>query len=465
MMNAKQIFYTGLISAVTFASCKKSLDLLPSDVVPEEKAFLNVPSLERGLIGAYGTFNGAYDNDIYATALYSDEATLPTENNTGRGVMAYRWQSDPGTDEITGAWFDYYFGIDRVNRILAAADKITTANEAEQQTANRIKGEALALRAFGHLQLLINYSNGYELDALSVPYMTVSEIGKPSRLTVAEILAKIKADLAEAQTLIPANFNTRTRITLSAVYAMQARASLYGKAWDDAINAATAAINAVPLASRSEFPQIWRDQTMAGVIWKQKREAGQVRMGDAFWDRTQQRIMYGPSQELREAFDATNDIRYATAVLDRGSNRYSLGKYFGGDPGQEGLTDIKVFRTAEMYLIRAEARAEKGELALATKDLNDLRSARIANYTNEQFNSKQGLIDAIIKERFIELAFEGHRMGDLRRKGLSVTRSAADASNAQGAILLAPADNRYYYPIPVEEILANENMIQNPGYR
>ena len=284
-------------------------------------------------------------------------------------------------------------------------------------------------------------------------------------MTVQEVMTKINADLEAAKTAIPVSFTTRTRITLPAVHAIQARAALYAKNLDLAITAATEAINGVPLDTRAQHPLIWTDASNAGVIWKQRRESGQTRLGDAFYDRTQQRIMYGPSKELRDLFNQTTDVRYASLVLSRGSVRFSLGKYVGGDAANPGLADIKVFRTAEMYLIRAEAYAEKNRLAEGAADLNMLRAARITGYTAASFNTKEELVNAIIIERFKELAFEGQRMGDLRRKLLPVTRIPEDAVNAQGAETLAPTDRRYYYPIPDAEILANENLQQNPGYQ
>lgn len=463
-MNSIKKYISYLALGVVLASCSKSLDLLPTDRIIDENAFKDVPSLDNGLTGVYATFNGAYDNEIYASALYSDEATLPTENNTGRGVLTYRWQIDPGSADVTDSWAAYYFGIDRANRILAAAEGVPTKNDEEVADKERIRGEALALRAFGHLQLLINFSNGFDPNALSVPYMERSEISKPSRLKVSEVLAKINADLDAAEDLVPAS-NSATRITPAVINAIRARAALYGKNWDVAIAAATAAINEVGLDSRGEHIEIWTDDSNAGVIWKHRRETGEFRIGDLFWDRTQQKIMYGPSKELRDAFDQDNDIRYLTTVYQPGSGRYALNKYIGGDPANENLADVKVFRTAEMYLIRAEAYAEKGQLNEAAADLNALRAARIEGYTDETFSSKDALIAAIIAERFKELAFEGQRISDLRRRGLSVTRLAEDAINALGAVTLNPADKEYYYPIPSTEILANENMEQNPSYQ
>ncbi len=458
----KYIWFAGL--ALLIASCKKQLDITPPDDIEEDVALTSVPDLEKGMIGVYASINGSYDQDIYANSLYSDEATLPTENNTGRGVIAYRWQTDPGISEVTDAWRSYAFGVDRANRIIAAADKLTGKTAAEEVTRKRVKGEALAMRAFCEFQVLINYAENLQSGSLGVPYVFESRIQQPARLTVGEVFGYLNTDITAALALIPANFGDRTRITLPGLYALQARVALYQKNWDLAISAATTAINAIPLANKTQYPHIWTDETDAEVLWKHKRTSGQSRIGDLYYNVAQNNVLYGPAAELRNLFSLT-DVRYESTVLELGGGRYAVGKYWGGDPGQPGLADIKVLRTAEMYLIRAEAYAEKNQVPLGAADLNALRAARISGYTNESFGSKDILINAVLLERFKELSFEAHRMHDLRRKLLSVTRLPEDAINALGAVQLNPADKKYYFPIPAKEILANKKIIQNPGYR
>jgi hypothetical protein len=115
-----------------------------------------------------------------------------------------------------------------------------------------------------------------------------------------------------------------------------------------------------------------------------------------------------------------------------------------------------------MYLIRAEARAETGDLTGAAADVNALRAARINNYTNASFATKGDVIDAVLSERFKELPYEGHRFFDAKRRNLPITRLAVDA---QGAALTLPSGNfRFILPIPNSEIQANPLIVQNPGY-
>ena len=141
-------------------------------------------------------------------------------------------------------------------------------------------------------------------------------------------------------------------------------------------------------------------------------------------------------------------------------------KYAGGAYGTntENVADVKLLRTGEMYLIRAEAKAESNDLPGATQDINTLRAARITGYTPiATYATKEAAITDILLERYKELAFEGHRFWDLRRKGLPVQRLAADAPNTASQLL--PAGNfRFVLPIPDAEMKANPLLQQNPGY-
>ncbi|MNR01113.1 SusD family protein [compost metagenome] len=75
-----------------------------------------------------------------------------------------------------------------------------------------------------------------------------------------------------------------------------------------------------------------------------------------------------------------------------------------------------------------------------------------------------GSENAIVLERYKELAFEGHRFLDPRRNGSPVTRESADTINALGSVTLTSANKQYAYSVPNAEIRANSNMNQNPLY-
>lgn len=444
-------------------SCNK-LDIAPSDSIDPSKAFRNVNDLNMGLLGAYAVL----DYTLIANSVtVSDEAMLPTENTVSNSD-AHRWLYNAGSGSVTSAWGEYYQAIDRANRVLASLDQVTVT-AAEQSLKDRYRGELLALRAYSHFQLLRAFASSYDTGAMGVPYMKTSTIGYPARDSFEAVIRNIKEDLETAKTLIPASFTDKSRITKPAVSAIQARVALYEKNWSEAITYSTEAIQAVPLATRAQFTGIWTDANNSEVIWELKRVVGNGRIGDYFFRQSGGIVLYAPAFKLINSFDQENDVRFNAYIKydpARGNNKseYLVKKYIGGNADAPGLADIKLFRTAEMYLIRAEARAEMELLDQAAEDLSTLRAARIEGYESESFDSKAALVTAIYEERYKELAFEGHRFFDLKRRNMPVVRLPEDAINTSGAVRLEPTQAQYALPLPAVELAVNKNILQNPKY-
>lgn len=463
--SSAKLLHGALVLALLGAApaCKK-LDLDPTDTIDPDKAFRNVADLNLGLLGAYAVL----DNSLLLSAVtVADEVTLPTENTVSNND-AFRWQYNATSSSVTGAWASLYQAIDRANRVLAAVDQVS-GTATDQGLRSQYQGELLALRAYAHFELLRGYAADYQPGALGVPYMKVSQISSPARATFEQNILDIKADLAQAKALIPASFADNTRIRAVAVAAMQARVALYEKNWAEAITYSSEVITALPLATRAQFPGIWTDANASEVAWKLKRVVGDSRLGDSFFRQSGGIVLYAPALKLLNAFDKTNDVRYTAYIRfdptrTGTKSQYLVNKYIGGTASAPGLVDVKLFRTGEMYLIRAEAQAETGNLSAAAADLNALRAARLSGYTAATFADKAALVAAVYAERFKELAFEGQRFFDLKRRNLPVERLAADAANASGAVLLAPTQAQYHFPIPFVELQVNPNMVQNPGY-
>lgn len=461
-----------LMLSIFAIACNKKLDLQPSDTIDAGKAYRNITDLNEGVLGAYAAIRGT---SISSVSLVSDECMLPDDNATGQFVGTYRWQYDPSSTTITSAWGELYKVIDRLNRVLAAADKIKIADK-DTTLRNQYKGELLALRAYCHLELLRNFADKYEASARGVPFMTVSQISSPARDNFGDVITKVNNDLVAARTFMPVSFDEKTRITLNTVIAIQARTALYAKDWANAATYAKEVINAAPLANRTTFPKIWTEKNNAEVLWRLSRTSSDADdddepkdlLGDTYFDR-RGFILYVPSFELLNTYDKDNDVRFSAYIRTSpdagGSNApYIVSKYEGNTEETQNLTDMILFRTGEMYLILAEALAESDDTQGGVDALNELRTARITGYTTETFAGKDTLIRAVYTERFKELAFEGHRFFDLRRRDLPVSRLPEDAINALGATLLQSTDTRYTFPIPDAEIMANKNMSQNTNY-
>ncbi|RZK24092.1 MAG: RagB/SusD family nutrient uptake outer membrane protein [Hymenobacter sp.] len=120
---------------------------------------------------------------------------------------------------------------------------------------------------------------------------------------------------------------------------------------------------------------------------------------------------------------------------------------------------VPIHRYSEVLLNRAEALAQlaTGVSTDAVTLLNQVRSRSVPSipaypaYTAAGFASKQALIDAILFERRLELAFEGHRYYDLMRYKRSPSR-------------FSYGDQKAVFPIPLVDTQQNPNLVQNPGY-
>ncbi|MBD1429094.1 MULTISPECIES: RagB/SusD family nutrient uptake outer membrane protein [Sphingobacterium] len=451
-------------------SCDK-LDMAPTDSIDPSKAFRNLDDVNMGVLGAYAPLSTTL---LEAGAIVSDEVLLPTENTVSNTAL-HRWMYNSSYGSVTSAWNEYYVVIDRVNHVLEALPNITVTGN-NQILKNQYEAELLALRAYSHFELLRGYASSYDAEGMGVPYMKARALGYPARPTVKSNYEDINADLQAAKDLMPTSFTENIRITKTAISAIQARVALYAKNWPDAIKYASEVISAEPLAPKNDFPKIWVDNSNSEVVWKLARVIGDSRLGAAFYREAGGIVLYAPSSKLINTFNKTDDIRYAAYIKDDPSrvgpppsikSQYLVNKYIGGNTTNPGLTDVKIFRTGEMVLIRAEAEAESNSatgLTNAANDLNTLRRERIHNYVNQTFSSKQILLENIYNERFKELAFEGHRFYDLKRLKLPVERLTQDAANTSGAVKLEPTAAQYCFPIPNDEMAVNKNMVQNPKY-
>jgi len=465
-MITKKYFILLLAGFSILSSCKKELEQNPYDTFNEANAFLTMDDINQGVNGAYGRY-GAYANDMYVSALVSDEAKLGI-NNSGQGALTYRYQyaADATTGgDVTSAFYDYYSLIDQVNRVLPKVPTVTAANPAEEASRDSYKAQLLALRAIAHFELMRNYSGNYDPSALGVPIMTQSSVfATPARNTMGEVMTQIETDLSDAKTLLPAvtpSTFSDTALNKISVAGFQARIALYKGDYAAAITYATEVINSnvKPLVDASTFPLIWTDQSTAELLFR-IRYATSTAIG-GLWTTTSNSIYISPSDKLLDAYDADNDIRFDSYFAGLGGNPVVY-KFFISPRGGR-VVDMKALRTAEIYLIRAEADAKSASpnLTLGADDLNALRAMRINGYTPESFATAQDLINAVIEERYKELCFEGFRFYDLKRNNLPVNRASTDAAPEWQTL---PAGNyRFVFPIPASEMLVNPNMIQNPG--
>jgi len=418
---------------------------------------------------------------ILLNGVFSDELKVAEFYNAG---TVHEWQygsTDVSIRDNYTAVTPYYRVVDRLNRVLQTVDNADSTRVGDNTLRSRLRGEALFMRAFCHFELFKYYSGNYDPAGLAMPYMEISTITPQPRIQMDPYFQKMIADIGAAKALLPTSLSDIKRATRLAATALQARIALYMRDWANAETYASEYISGIPLSSMASFGGIWTDANTNEQAFRLERTAaiggriGSLYRGISASPSNIGTITWRPSDKLWNSFDQVNDVRFAAYLKDEplltAVNRGSriIQKYAGSAYGtsNENVAHGKVFRTGEMYLIRAEARAEQGKFSganSAESDINALRAARINGYAPVTFASQSAAIDAILLERFKELAFEGHRFWDTKRRGLSVDRLPSDAPTTAATTL--PAGNfRFVLPIPNVEIQSNNGVWQqNPGY-
>lgn len=127
-------------------------------------------------------------------------------------------------------------------------------------------------------------------------------------------------------------------------------------------------------------------------------------------------------------------------------------------------TDFPLFRLAEMYLVYIEAVKRGGAGGNEATAINYFNKLRERAYGNTSANISSFTLDDVLNERQRELYWEGFRRTDLVRYNRFTSASYVWPWKAGVAGGAGVADHYTIFPIPSPEIIANGNLVQNPGY-
>src|SRR4030095_5334115 len=194
-----------LILACSFASCKKVLDVEPQYSL-EGKELNSLEDYEFALTGTYAGFrsasyygatDGASNAFVTLPDILSDNLNETSESLGNERVFS-RWAYAEDENQIENTWIAAYRIITRANIVENNVDQFASEH---QGAVNRVKAQALAIRALAHFDLLRYFVDAYDRNSTSpgVPYMTVYDYEqKPPRGTVKEDYDHIEQDLKTA---------------------------------------------------------------------------------------------------------------------------------------------------------------------------------------------------------------------------------------------------------------------------
>ncbi len=444
------------LSSLTFTSCESFLDVQPKDAVSDEVTIVDRTSAETAVRGIYSALraDGYYGYSFQILGFFSGDNIVYSGSQTVHQTLTnHSVRSDLAV--LATVWNQIYHTINRANHVIAKVPTLPVTTGFTEENKNQLVGEAYFVRALAYFDLARTWG-GVQL--ILEPTSSASSLPDLPRSTLQQTYEQVHLDLQRAEELLPATTN-RIRATRQSARALLARYYLYQKNWDQAIRYASYLIE---------------DQTNYGLVtpyhsfYSNNASNTRESVFELFYDVNNTNNQAG--QWLASANGGTAWIRPSGAIFNLltnpeiGGDRSSLvyrtatatepNVLIGNLYYRVNRTDPAfLIRTAELYLIRAEALAERngaGDLLAATTDLNAIRNrANVPLFTEP--SNRAALILAIEQENRVEFALENHRWYDLIRTG-----------RAQEVLNISDV-NRLLLPIPFSQVAIDPNLTQNPG--
>lgn len=476
----KKYYLLLAVFAISLSACEKLLDKEPTDKISLEDLFKDVAGSKTALAGAYKALLNDYHYDkntmVYPDILGGNIKFSKTTNLRLDDVYNVIQTAQSSSMNDTYAYL--FSELNNVNNVI----KYTPTAVGSSIDKAKIIAEAKCIRALIHFDLVRIFARPFNFTTdgshLGIPIILQPQLFAdplPTRATVAETYKAIVDDLTAALTVLD-NTNVgvlqngfkQNYFTKASAQALLAKVYLNQNKWDNAFNLADEVIktNQYNLLTNANYVASWTGKTPSSEsIFEIAIDF--ISTGNSlgsYYDATNTSTyrMFAASSDILNLYSAT-DVRRSSSMFTSvtiNSIPYFFTKKYAA--GNALATPIKVLRLSELYLIRAEAAAEKTvpDFTLANADLNLIRRRGDASAAILNLTVKSDLLDAILLERRKELAFEGNLLFDLLRKKKDVVRIDVTAVTKN----LLTNDNRLIMPFPENTVNANRNMIQNPGY-
>ncbi|MEA5259124.1 RagB/SusD family nutrient uptake outer membrane protein [Arcicella aquatica] len=443
----KNILIAGIVFN-TLTACDKELDIEPKVSIDELTALNTSKDVQVTLVGAY---DGLSDGNVlgggnqYIKELLVDDRDVVFGGTFTTLDEIWRKTISTTNGDVTNLWMDSYNTINRVNNVLSAINKVDQAEKAS------VEGQARFIRGMLYFEMVNLYGkfwgDGDNNTNLAVPLVLTPTRGITSednrtRATVGQIYAQILEDLTKAEQLLPSSLTNTGFATKNAAASILSRVYLAQGNYALARDAANRVIASGVHSLAPTFEDAFNDDTNADELIFRVIVTDQDGVNDlnTFYASTSNQgrgdiriqskhlALYSPEDTRGQFFNVLNRNVFTLKFADR----------YG---------DLPIIRLAEMYLTRAECNFRLGTSIGATplSDINLIRNRAQANI----FSSLT--LSDIIKERRLELAFEGSNYLDIKRNKIKV---GTIDYNANALIL----------PIPQREIDTNKSLIQNAGY-
>ncbi len=474
---------------IVFFCCLLACNFLddpePTGSIPIGQAFRTADDIEAGLVGAYDAVQNGHllgRNLIVFPDLMGGNADYTGSGWFGLPEIA-NLQISTTSWFVENLWRQAYLSISQVNQILASLPEVRR-NDASVSPAeyDRMEGEAAFLRGAVYFELVRLFALPYEeqfLDSLGVPLVLEPVLSKedlrfPSRATIGEVYQQVIQDLDLAiEKLQPAS--QRGRANRFTALAYRACVAFQQRDYDSVKQLTLELVENSPFKLTDTPGKFFMEKGTAEAIWVLLNEPGDGITGgglsNMFYGSTVRPNLKSEGYEKIVTPEQLSRIEAdGFRVVDLRVDTGFISNYPFVTPDTAFVrkytddSDTPVARLAEFMLMRAEALARTGDMESAVFLLNKIRgrSLRIvgangfvvpeAEKDYVFFETTDDVLEAIIRERRVELAFEGNYFHDLMRlKSEDVQGKRYD-------------DPKLRFPIPQREMDANPALVQNTGY-
>lgn len=471
-MKIKTIYYlfTLVLMGALFTGCRKLLNEEPFNAISDVDAFSTPERIDKAAVGMYDALQNA-DYFSGRVLIYSDMRGLDVSANSyfGNGIWQFSTlRSDDGV--VASAYRAAYRTIYETN--LFVKNLTPKMDVVPADKANQYIGEAEYIRSLVYFYLVNLWGQPYDFTAdashLGVPLILeassdpFSKDNNKPRASVKDVYAQIETDLLDAEAKLPLTntdaFTRVARATKGAARALLMRLYLYKKDYPKALQYANAIIGSNIYALRPSPEVPFRDYLTTESIFSVAFSGGDnPNTNNAIGQHygASRRGDLSISSEYMSLFTGLDSLdkrrKNLTQVI---SGTYWSTKYNAGTSDY-----VPVSRYVEVLLTKAEALASQdaGINAEAVALINQIRTT--ANATPIAPTSKQDLINLILRERRLELAFEGHGIQEFLRTHREIP------AHGNGSVTAQPWGSDYVvFPIPKYDTDKNTNLVQNKGY-
>jgi len=493
-MKSIKYFFLSIIVMAVPTGCE--LSVFPYDSVTKDKLAETPNGLEYATNGSYAImkdileYNGQQDVRNVYVRHFNQMAEYPGDNVTLSGsttdhlFQAATMDHFPTMFNSTYLWYIGYKIINSSNQIIEAEV------EGKSDANDHLIGENYFLRGMAQFDLLRFFARPYThgRDNEGIILRTSSSEGDAkTRSSVGECYDQVVADLEKAAQLMKSSSNRGIQFaSQEAAWGLLSRVYLYMEENSKAIEYATKVIQSprFSLEPRENYVNsFWNtpsskesiliikhqlaDDKGFGAIGSMYLSDRGVGWGEVYASESFRTLITQHPEDVRNDLIKPDLASDGITVKTRnGIPKYYITKFSYQD-NYVSLNSPHVLRLAEMYLNRAEAYAKLSESQKALDDANVIRSrAGLSGddlYSLSDLQGASTVLDAVLQERRLELAYEGHRAFDVYRNKKSMDRSFPGVHLPQGQnTLIIDHDNpRIIYFIPQDELFANPLCSQN----